>query len=518
MGDSSNGKVYLVGAGPGNPDLITLKGLECLKKADVVIYDYLANKELLSWVKDSTEIIYVGKKAGEHTLTQEQINQLLVNKAKKGKTVIRLKGGDPFIFGRGGEEAEFLVDEGIEIEVVPGVTSAIAVPAYAGIPLTHRKYTSTLTIFTGHESAGITEKEPFLPWQEIAKIGGTIVILMGVSNLASITNELISHGLSKQTPIAIICWGTTKEQKTIIGTLDNILEKSAGIKPPGIIVIGDVVNLRKKLNWFEKKCCEQEVCSKMLPLLGKMVLVTRAMAQASELSLLLKEYGASVVEFPLIKVISPTSFEPLDKAIEKINLYEWIIFTSINGVQSFFKRLKQQGKDLRELKGVQIGAIGPKTGQAIKDIGLNIDIQPEDEYLSEGLVKLLSCQRIKGKRVLIPRAQEAREILVDELKRLGAEVDVVPAYQTITETFRTEELYNILKGIDIITFTSSSTVINFVSKLKSEDMNNLLSGIKIASIGPITTQKAEELGLKVDITASEYTINGLVNAILYCEK
>jgi len=499
MKKSNKGKVYLVGAGPGDPGLLTLKGLECLKKADVVICDYLVNKELLDWVKEDAEIIYAGKKAGKHVLTQEQINLLLVNKAKEGKVVVRLKGGDPFVFGRGGEEAEFIVDKGIEFEIVSGVTAAIAVPAYAGIPLTHRKYTSTLTIITGHED--ITKGKSSLHWSEIAKLGGTIVILMGTSNLSQIVKELVNNGCSQQTPIAVIRWGTLNNQETVIGTLGDIVEKSQGIKPPAISVIGEVVNLRQKLNWFEKK-----------PLFGKRILITRAKNQASKLSKLLKCYGAEVIEFPMIKIVPPLNFKELDKAIRQIDTYNWIIFTSTNGVKYLFDRLREMGGDIRDLKGVNISAIGPATKKMLENMQLNVDFCPEKEFTQEGLLTGFRKWEMKGKRVLVPRSNQGRKVLIDGLKEIGAIVDEVIVYRTIKERIDVAQLAE--SKIDIIIFTSSSTVTNFCSVFNEEELSKFLNEVKIVSIGPITTKKAQVLGLNVDITAQESTMNGLVEAIL----
>ncbi|MEW6620677.1 MAG: uroporphyrinogen-III C-methyltransferase, partial [bacterium] len=478
--------------------------LECLQQAELVVYDYLANEELLNWVKNGAEVIYVGKKAGEHTFSQGQINQLLVDKANEGKVIVRLKGGDPFVFGRGGEEAEFLVENGIDFEVVPGVTSAVAVPAYAGIPLTHRKYTSLVTIITGHEALDKSS----LPGSEIAKVGGTLVILMGTSKLEQIINELINNGLNGQTPIAVIYSGTLSDQKTITGTLNNIVEKIHRLKPPTISIIGEVVNLRQSLNWFEKK-----------PLFGKKILITRTREQASELSKLLKTYGASVVEFPVIKIVLPVDVKKLDNAITQLDTYDWIIFTSVNGVKYFFNQLRKIGKDIRELKGLKIAAIGPATNKMLRDLELNVDYQPEEEWTQEGLIEGFKKFEMRGKRVLVPRSEEARQVLIEGLKEMEAQVDDVAAYRTIKEESDVGYLKELLSRgeIDIITFTSSSTVTNFCCLFNKEEINHLLNKVKIASIGPITTQKAQALGLKVDITAKEYTIKGLVKAILKAE-
>lgn len=503
MKESKKGKVYLVGAGPGDVELVTLKALQAIKKADVIVYDALANTEILLLADENVEKIYVGKSTDKHTLAQSQINQLLLHKAKEGKIVVRLKGGDPFIFGRGGEEAEFLAKNEIEFEVIPGISSAIAVPAYAGIPLTHRKYTSTITILTGHED--IEKSKSSICWEAIAKIGGTIVILMGVANLPHIVKELIKNGINPKTPIAVIKSGTLNIQKTIIGTLEDIINKTKGITPPAISVIGEVVNLRKSINWFEKK-----------PLLGKRILVTRAREQASELSKLLRGYGAVVVEFPVIKIVPPLNFKELDKAISQLDTYNWIVFTSTNGVKYFFDRLREKGKDVRELKGIQIAAIGPETKKMLEKLELNVDCQPEKEFTQEGLIECFEKWEMEGKRILVPRSEQARKVLIKGLKEMDTQVDEVTAYRTVREDTDVAYLKELFaqSEIDIITFTSSSTVTNFCSIFNDEELGSLLNKVKIASIGPITTKKAQALGLKVDITAKEYTIRGLVKEII----
>jgi len=497
------GKVYLVGAGPGDAELLTLKAEEAIKKAEVIVYDALVNPEILLLAKENVEKIYVGKSAGRHILKQCQINQLLLNKAKEGKIVVRLKGGDPFIFGRGGEEAEFLVKNDIEFEVIPGISSCLAVPTYAGIPLTHRNYASTLTIITGHED--IEKATSSIRWPEIARIGGTIVILMGVANLPWIVKELMKNGLNPKTPIAVIQQGTLNTQKTIVGTLEDIRDKTKEITPPAISVIGEVVNLRNSLNWFEKK-----------PLFGKKILVTRAREQTSQLSKLLQQYGAVVIEFPMIKITPPVDFKKLDKVISQIEMYDWIVFTSTNGGRYFFARLRERGKDIRELKGLKIAAIGSETKKMLENLELNVDYQPEKEFTQEGLIEGFKRWEMKGKRVIIPRSEQARNVLIEGLKELGAIVDEVTTYRTIREEIDVTHLKELLAQgkIDILTFTSSSTVTNFCQIFNEKEMARLFNKVRIASIGPITTKKAQSLGLKIDITAKEYTIRGLVEAIL----
>ena len=497
-------KVYLVGAGPGDPGLITVKGKECIQNADVIIYDYLASPALLNYARKSAELIYVGKKGGDHTLSQEEINALIVEKAKSGGMVCRLKGGDPFIFGRGGEEAEVLFKEELSFEVVPGVTSAIAAAAYAGIPLTHRQLTSTLAFVTGHEDPD--KEETSINWSSLASGIGTLVFFMGVKNLPNITRNLIDHGKSADTPVALIQWGTTSSQKTVTGTLDKIAEKArtAGIKAPAIIVIGDVVHLRNKLKWFEQR-----------PLLGKRIVVTRARQQASDLVGLLFDLGAECLEYPTIKIMPPKDLEPVKQAVENLSAYDWIVFTSVNGVDYFFEQLFAAGKDVRALGRMKTAAIGPATAGRLREFGLTSDIIPKT-YRAESVIEAFKDQQLKDKKILLPRAAAARPILPKELKKMGAEVEEIPAYETLKVTESTDDLVQQLQDrrIDLITFTSSSTVKNFKALLPSENFKKLIQGVTIASIGPITTDTASELGFEVHITADSYTIPGLVDAIL----
>ncbi len=502
-------KVYLVGAGPGDPGLITVKGKECVQNADVIIYDYLASPALLSHARKSAELIYVGKKGGDHTLSQDEINALIVEKAKSGGIVCRLKGGDPFIFGRGGEEAEVLFEAGLPFEIVPGVTSAIAAAAYAGIPLTHRKMTSTLAFITGHEDPD--KEETSINWSSLASGIGTLVFFMGVKNLPNIVKNLIAHGKSPDTPVALIQWGTTSSQKTAAGTLETIVEaaRTAGIKAPAIIVIGEVVHLRKKLKWFEDR-----------PLLGKRIVVTRARQQASDLVGLLSELGAKCLEYPTIKIIPPHDSRPLKQAVENLSAYDWIVFTSVNGVIYFFERLFAAGKDVRALGRLKIAAIGPATAGRLREFGLNSDIVPET-YRAESVAEAFKTEKLKGKKILLPRALEARPVLPKELKKMGAKVDEIPAYETLKVTESTHDLVQQLEDrrIDLITFTSSSTVKNFKALLSPKNFKKLIQGVTIASIGPITTDTATELGFDVRVTADTYTIPGLVEAILkYYQK
>jgi uroporphyrinogen III methyltransferase / synthase len=501
-------KVYLVGAGPGDPGLITVKGRECIENADIVIYDFLASPALLKHASEHAQLIYVGKKGGDHTLSQKEINKLVVAKANAGYNVCRLKGGDPFIFGRGGEEAEVLVEAGIPFEVVPGVTSAIAAAAYAGIPLTHRKLASTVAFVTGHEDPG--KQSTGIDWVSLARGIGTLVFFMGVKNLPEITQQLIANGKSSQTPAALIHWGTTPHQITVTGTLGNIAARAqaAKLKAPAIIVVGDVVNLRQTLQWFENR-----------PLLGKKILVTRARNQASTMIKLLCDLGAECLEFPIIKVVPPDEFSALDDAVQRLTDYDWIIFTSVNGVIFFFERLFTLNKDIRALHHIGTATIGPATAEKLFEYGLKSDIMPAN-YRAEAVVEAFLDKNLSGKKVLLPRAAEARPLLPAELRKMGAQVDEITAYLTRKEQSDADDLIARLhaKGIDLITFTSSSTVKNFKAILPPADIQKLLDGVTIACIGPITAETARQLGFSVHIIAESYTIPGLCEAILqyYC--
>jgi len=498
-----NGKVFLVGAGPGDPKLITLRGKEAIEQADVVVYDRLAHPSLLRYAKPGVEMIYVGKRPDHHTLVQEEINQLLVDKALEGHVVTRLKGGDPSIFGRVGEEAEALVEHDIPFEIVPGITSAIAVPAYAGIPVTHRNFTSSLAIVTGHEDP--TKNESSIDWEKLSTATGTLIFLMGVANLPLIQKKLIENGRDESTPIALIRYGTRVEQQTVVGTLKNIVQKveEARLTSPAIIIIGEVVRLREKLEWFEKK-----------PLFGKRVLVTRARSQASELSFMVQELGGEPVEFPVIKTIPPRNMTDYHKAIEQLDQFDWIIFTSVNGVQSFFQQLRELKVDIRRMAKARIAAIGPKTAQELEERGLIVDVLPQ-EFRAEGLLDSLSGQLHPGQKVLLPRADIARKVLPEQLQAKGLDVVEVDAYETVMDAENKEEIIEMLreKKIHVITFTSSSTVRNFIEAFQGEPLDELLEGVTLASIGPITTDTATSLGLSIQVTADEYTIPGLVKAI-----
>ena len=526
------GKVYLVGAGPGDIGLLTIKGLKCLRKADVVIYDFHLNAQVLNYINHNAEFIYAGKRGGHHTLTQDEINTILVRKAKEGRTVCRLKGGDPFIFGRGGEEAEALSKERIEFEVVPGISSSVAAPAYAGIPLTHRLYSSSFAVIPGYEDA--TKKESTIDWSKLSTGVGTLVFLMAVKNVDLIAQKLIENGRPPDTPVAVIRWGTRPDQKTIVGTLESIAElvKEKHIKPPAVMIVGEVVKLRETLKWYEKK-----------QLFGYRILVTREHMEGFER---LEELGAEIIEFPTIEIVPPGSYEEIDSSIKKITSYDWVVFTSRNGVKYFFRRFFEKDKDIRELKGIKICAIGTKTAEEIKKYGIRVDFIP-DEFYAEGLIdsfmKLGSLNNapspyppvtpgraeenrtsekktqksglLKGMRFLLPRAEKAREIFPEKIRALGGEIDVPVAYRTVKPESRGKRLRRFLREgrISVATFTSAATFHNF-REIMGDDADEQLKGVPIAAIGPVTAKAVEKAGLHVDIMPKEATIEAMVEEII----
>ena len=498
------GKVYLIGSGPGDPGLLTVKAQKILRECDTVVYDYLANPTLLEETRPGTETIYVGKKSSDHTLSQTGINQLLVDLAKQGKVVARLKGGDPYIFGRGGEEAQVLRENGIAFEVVPGITSAIAAPAYAGIPLSHRDFTSTIGIVTGHERPDKTKSA--IDWKGLSSAMGTLVFLMGVKNLTQICTNLIEAGKDPETPAAMIRWGTTPGQHTVTGTLKTMpdIAEKEGIKPPAILVVGQVVSLRASLNWFETR-----------PLFGRRIVVTRARAQASDMRQRLEALGAEVVQFPTIRVQPPKSWAEIDAAIKQIQGFDWLIFSSVNGVTAFFERLFKSERDARALGGVSVAAIGPRTAGKVRDFGIVPDLVPED-YKAEGLLAVFP-EEGEGKKILFPRARVAREILPETLRKRGHQVAVIPVYETVMETPGEEMVEEIRTGkVDMITFTASSTVRNFVDIMGGPEKKAraIPATVKIASIGPITSETLREFGFRIDIEPPVYTIDALIEAIV----
>ncbi len=516
MEQQKKGIVYLVGAGPGDPGLITVKGARLLEQAQVVIYDYLSNPQLLAYAPQA-EAIYVGKKAAAHTLTQEQINQLLVDKAREGKRVVRLKGGDPFVFGRGGEECEALVNASIPFEVVPGITSAIGGPAYAGIPVTHRDFNSSFTFITGHEkeeeykddearARGAAKGSSDIDWAIIAKLP-CVAFYMGVKALPRICSRLIENGMDPQIPAAVIQWGTTPRQRTVVSTLADLSQAvvDAKITAPAMTIIGKVVSLRKTMNWFENR-----------PLFGQTVVVTRTRQQASDLTEELAGLGANVIEAPTIEIGPPGDWASVDASIARIAEYDWVVFTSANGVLHTRERLRAMGLDARVFGRCKIAAIGDVSAQAVKDLlCLTVDLCPQ-QFVAEALAEaLVSASEVKGKRFLLLRADIARPILREKLQEAGAaEVNDVPVYETRPAAALPAELIDCLgrRQVDWITFTSSSTARN-LAQLLGTGYAEQLAGVKLASIGPITTQALNELGLKPTVEATSFNVQGLVAAV-----
>ena len=495
----TKGFVYLIGAGPGDPGLITVKGRDCLARAQVVLYDYLANDELLRLAPDGAELIYAGKVGGEHNREQSQINELLVEKALSGKVVARLKGGDSFIFGRGGEECEALVEAGIPFEVVPGITAGIGASCYAGIPLTHRGVTTSVAFVTGHESHGKASSE--IDWEGLSLGSGTVVFYMGIKNLPHITESLMAHGRAPETPVALIRWGTRPEQEVLTGTLRDIVHKSreAGFKAPAITVVGEVVNLRESLRWFDNR-----------PLFGRSVLVTRGADQAGEFTSKLERLGARVYGCPTIEIKPPRDYRDLDLAIRELESFDWIVFTSYNAVKYFFGRLGDLGLDTRALGRCRVCAVGPKTAAALAPFGLRADLVPRD-YKAEGVVAAFATLEISGKRILFPKGDRAREVVPDELTRMGAQVTAPVAYLNETPSEIPAEALQALeeRRVDCVTFTSSSTVQNLAGILGDNHFLHLMDGVLVASIGPVTSKSCRDLGLDVHLEPAEYTLDAL---------
>lgn len=499
----SKGRVYLVGAGPGAPGLITVRGRQLLGEADVVVYDYLSSPRLLALARPDAERIYVGKKAGAHTLKQEEINQLLVDRAAAGATVVRLKGGDPYVFGRGGEEALYLVAAGIEFEVVPGVTAAVAAAAYAGIPVTHRGLSGALGLITGHETSDKPESDQ--DFQAMADWKGTLAFYMGVSNLGRICEALMERGMDGATPAALIRWGTTAAQQVVTGTVADLARRveAAGLKPPALIVIGEVVTLREKLNWFERR-----------PLFGKRIVVTRARAQASKLTDRLAALGADVRELPMIRIDPPDDPAPLAETVASLSGFDWVVFTSVNTVASFFSALGDSGLDSRALAGRRVCAIGPSTANRLGEFGIRPDVVPA-VFRSDAVCDVLAAVApVDGAQVLYPRANIAPRDLPDELIARGAKLTEVVAYCTAPETVDADEADEIFAPgqVDWITFTSSSTVENLLAAVSADRLK--ASGARTASIGPATSTTLRKLGFEPTIEAETHTIPGLVAAIL----
>jgi len=491
------GRVSLVGAGPGDPGLLTLKGARAIAAADVIVYDYLAAAPIVALAPPDCEKVYAGKRAGAHALSQEEITQLLIRLAREGKRVVRLKGGDPFVFGRGGEEADALAAAGIGFEVIPGITSAIAAPAYAGIPLTHRDYTTSFTVATGHEDP--TKPASTLDYARLADPHQTLVLLMAMGNLDEIVTKLREHGLSGDRPVAVIHEGTKPGQKTLVATLETIVAavESAGITAPAVVVVGDVVRLRERIRWFDRS-----------PLFGKRVLITRPAHQAAEFAARLWECGAEPLIAPMIAITPPDDPARTERAVAEIRDYDWAVFTSQNGVDAFFRVLARSARDARAFGDTRVAAIGPKTALTLRRHGVRPEFVPLrfiSEEVAQGLVERTSA----GDRVLLFRAQEARDVLPERLRAAGRRVDVVAAYKT---TFvRPAEFESQLERAEIVTFTSASTVRGFIAALGG-DLRGA-AGKTIACIGPVTAEAAREAGLPVDIVADEFTVDGLLERL-----
>ncbi|ABA90297.1 uroporphyrinogen III C2,C7-methyltransferase and uroporphyrinogen III synthase [Syntrophotalea carbinolica DSM 2380] len=499
--NSATGIVYLVGAGPGDPGLLTVRGLQCLRRAEVVVYDYLANPQLLHEAPATAERIYVGKTAGHHHLPQEKINALLVEKARLGKVVVRLKGGDPCLFGRGGEEACELAEAGLPFEIVPGVTAGFGAAIYAGIPLTHRDYTTSLGLITGHEDP--KKKVSSLDWSKLATGVGTLLFYMGMGNLATITKKLVQHGRAPDTPVAVVRWGTTPRQQTLVGTLADITERvqQARLGPPAIIVVGEIVALRKQLRWFDNR-----------PLFGRRILVTRAAGQAGVLTEGLQAAGAEAICCPTLEIVPPPDWQELDAALQQLPGTDVLVLTSVNAVNYFFERLFALGHDSRLLHDVCIAAVGPKTAAALRQYGLRADLLP-DEQRAEGVLEVLLDRGVTGKRILYPRSQRARDLLVTELSAAGAEVCAPVAYHTRAAVGAAEQLREALEqGVDAVTFASSSAVDHCLQAL-GDDGQRLLAGVTIASLGPLTSDTVRRHGLEVAVEAAVPTVEMLIEAL-----
>ena len=502
---SAAGRVSLVGAGPGDPGLLTVRGRRCLEECDVVIYDNLSNPALLAHTRRDAEIVFTGKHGSGVRLTQDEITAVMLDRARAGKWVVRLKGGDPFIFGRGGEEALECVRAGIPFEIVPGVTSAVAAPAYAGIPLTHRDLASTVTFVTGHESDKPVDASG-VPWQALAAQGGTLVLYMSVLQLAENLARLVASGLPPDTPAAAVRWGTTARQQVIHGTAATLADvaRARGLRPPAVVVIGEVVRLAPELGWFERR-----------PLFGRRIVVTRARAQAGAFASLLEEQGGEVVALPTIATVPPERWDAVDAALATLGSYRWLVLTSQNGAEVFFDRLRALGRDVRELAGVRIAAIGPQTAAAVEARGLRVALVPT-EYRAEAVGDALVAAGVAGERVLLARAAAARNVLPERLAAAGARVDEVALYRTVVppEAAAAAALFAGDRKPDLVTFTSSSTVTHFASLFPGHDLARVFDGVAVGCIGPITAATARDLGLRVDVEPETYTIPAFAAAIV----
>jgi uroporphyrinogen III methyltransferase/synthase len=499
------GIVYLVGAGPGDAGLLTLRGAELLRRADVVVYDALVNPDLLRLAPAGAEIIFGGKRAKQSAIPQSELNQLLIGKAREGKTVVRLKGGDPYVFGRGGEEAEELADAGVPFEVVPGVSSFVAVPNYAGVPLTHRGFCSKITLITGHEDPA--KEASTIDWAQVAATPGTKVVMMGTDRIGEIAKTLVTHGMEPSTPVAMVRWGTTGHQQSIEGTLATIADVAAKEKigPPTVAVIGEVVKLRQKLNWFEHR-----------PLFGQRIVVTRSREQAGQLSERLLELGAEVLEIPTIKLEAPTEKQALVDALLELNAYDWLVFTSPNGVTTFFNYFFKSFHDMRDLGGARLAAVGPATANKLKELHLQVDLMPDEATASKVAEAFSEFESIENLKICLLRAEVANRELPEALEAMGAIVDDIPCYKTVAET---EDLNGaaaklLESGANWLTFTSASTVEHFHKRFDLPALMKKFPQMKIASIGPETSKAIAALGLQPALEAKEHTIDGIIDALL----
>ena len=492
------GTVFLVGAGPGDPGLLTRRGLEILQSADVVVYDALVGPELLPFARPNAEMIYVGKRAGQHSMTQDEINAVLVDEARAGKSVCRLKGGDPFVFGRGGEEALHLVENEVPFQIVPGISSAIAAPAYAGIPVTHRELATSFAVVTGHTASDDAPPD-HLPRAD------TLVFLMGVRALPLIVKRLLERGDDKQTPVALVRWGTTSQQETVVGTLETIEEEvaRANLKSPALVVVGKVVNLREKLRWFDNR-----------PLWNQTVLVTRSREQASSLVEGLQNLGARVVQCPTIRVEPLEETPELDEQVPLLMRFEWVVFTSTNGVEMFFRKLDEMELDARAFGPAQVAAIGPATVAALMKRGIRPDFVPTNS-ISESVAQGLLERNAGRGQVLVVRALESREVLEAKLREGGARVTVAPVYRTVADVSKVDEARKMFERgeIDWVTFTSSSTVKNFVDAFGRGFIQETREQFKVAVIGPVTAQAARDYDLVPDVEAQSASVEALADAI-----
>jgi uroporphyrinogen III methyltransferase/synthase len=497
-----SGFVHLVGAGPGDPGLLTVAGLRALERAEVVVHDRLGTEQLLPLCHPDAELLNAGKSPGRQAMTQDEINAALVEHGLRGRRVVRLKGGDPFVFGRGGEEAEALAAAGVEYAVVPGITSAIAAPAYAGIPVTHRGVATSFTVVTGHEDP--TKASEQTDWAALARVPGTLVILMGMGRLGGIAEALIAGGRSPDEPVGVVQWGTTPRQRRLVATLSTVAARvvEEGLGSPAVVVVGPVASLAGTIGWLERR-----------PLMGRTVVVTRARAQASELSDRLRALGAAVVELPVIRIAPVAASPAIDAALDSLGDYRLVVLTSVNGVDALFARLAERGRDARSLSPqATVVAIGPATAERLAAHGVRADLVPE-RFVAEGILEALAARDLDGERVLVARARGSRPDLVDGLRARGAAVDEVELYEAVSEPADADALAAAIAA-DHLTFTASSTVRSFMALLGPGDREALRAGPRVVSIGPITSDTARAEGLEVHAEAAEFTIPGLVDALL----